>query len=191
MKPCSQQLWHVYKLQQWIRWLVWWCASVCGGVEVWARGSRAAKEIFQFGLISVCDLGFNSAVIVCVKVFLAFTEIMMWRDLIGWRKTPALDPIYSQISFGCYGLSHLEQRSARVHNGNVNIWRGNIAVFETRILVLIFVGCYWVLWEYIPSLSHRGGPHVRGRENTPKLPNNFLSFARELGIQFNHFEWFF
>ena len=26
---------------------------------------------------------------------------------------------------------------------------------------------------------------MRGRENTPKLPNNFLSFARELGIQFN------
>ena len=44
-------------------------------------------EIFQFGLISVCDLGFKSAVIVCVKVFLAFSEIMMWRDLIGWRKT--------------------------------------------------------------------------------------------------------
>ena len=98
---------------------------------------------------------------------------------------PALDPIYSQISFGCHGLSHLEQRSARVHNGNVNIWRGNIAVFETRLLVLIFVGCYWVLWEYTPSLSHRGGPHVRGRENTPNLPNNFLSFVRELGIQFN------
>ena len=44
------------------------------------------------------------------------------------------------ISFGCHGLSHLEQRSARVHNGNVNIWRGNIVVFETRHgLVLSFV----------------------------------------------------
>ena len=28
VKPCSQQLWHVYKLQQWIRWLVCQCASV-------------------------------------------------------------------------------------------------------------------------------------------------------------------
>ena len=56
---------------------------MCGGVEVRARGNRATKEIFQFGLISICDLGFKNVVIVCIKVFLAFTEIMMWRGLIG------------------------------------------------------------------------------------------------------------
>ena len=51
---------------------MWQRASLCGGVEVRARGSRVAKDIFHFGLISVCDLGFKSVVIVCGKVFFGF-----------------------------------------------------------------------------------------------------------------------
>ena len=80
---------------------MWQRVSLCGGVEVQARGSRAAKEIIHVGLISVCDLGFKSAAIVCGKVFLAFTEIVTWHGLIGWRKTLILLPdlIYSQFKY--------------------------------------------------------------------------------------------
>ena len=56
-------------------------------------------QLYPNGLISVCDLGFKSVVIVCIKVFLTSTEIMMWRGLIDWCKTlfyASSRPIYSQ-----------------------------------------------------------------------------------------------
>ncbi|KAL4650650.1 hypothetical protein ACB092_01G103400 [Castanea dentata] len=76
---------------------VWWCGgsgkrkqSYKGDFSIWSD-----TLIFQFGLISVCDLGFKSDVIVCGRVFLAFIEILTWRGLIGGCFTPAPDPIYS------------------------------------------------------------------------------------------------
>ena len=43
------------------------CVAVCGG---WRSKQEEAEDIFQFGLIHVCDLGFKSAIIVCSKFYL-------------------------------------------------------------------------------------------------------------------------